>query len=90
MNLESIQFLTLAAGVIALTAFLMVPAATMAMSKVPAGTATKSTNSSEGAACDLPPYVEIDESKTNSPMRGTPPLDRQVTENYSTATFAMG
>ena len=90
MNLESVHFLTLATAVMALTAFILVPAAAMAMSKVPAGTATKITDSPDGAACDLPPYVEIDESKNSSSVVGTPPIDRQVAEKYSTATFAMG
>jgi hypothetical protein len=90
MNLETIQIPAFVAVIFAVTTFLLVPTAAMAMSKLPVGASEKKADSTDGAACELPPFVDIEGHEGEAAQRGLPPLDKEVTEKYKTATFAMG
>ena len=90
MDLESIQIPVLTAAIIALATLVLLPTAALAMSRLPTQASAKSSDASDGAACDLPPYVEIEEREDKTFSDGLPPLDKEVAGEYKTATFAMG
>ena len=90
MNLESIQILFFTTVIFALATLILLPTAALALSRLPTEASAKSSDAGDGAACDLPPYVEIEEREDKTYSDGLPPLDRENTRDYKTATFAMG
>jgi len=90
MNVETFHIAMFAAIMLALTSLIVLPAASVAMSRLPAGPSVESPGSSGGASCDLPPDIEIEGREGESSVGGLPPMDKNVTQNYKTATFAMG
>lgn len=87
MNSGSVELSIFVTLFLAAAAFVLIPAASTAMSKVPGYAKVDSSSSPEGTACELPPTVEIGK---NSPAADYPLLDKQKTEHTKTATFAMG
>jgi hypothetical protein len=62
----------------------------MALSKNLGTEVVNVSDSSEGAACDLPPTLEIDGTSDSSQHSGLPLMDQRAVEKFKTATFAMG
>jgi hypothetical protein len=61
-----------------------------AMSRAPSKTPAETENLPGGAACELPPDIEISGAASGGLNAGLLPLDRQTSENQETATFALG
>ena len=90
MNLETLQIPAFVTIILALSSLIVIPVTAMAMSKLPVTVSAKSSDSPDGAACDLPSAVEL-KGKTSELSDGqVPPMDKRATGNIKTATFAMG
>ena len=90
MNLEILQIPAFVTVFLALISLVLIPASTMAMSRLPADASQRNGDTVDGAACDLPPLVEVEGDGNSSTADGAPPLDREAAKDYLTATFAMG
>jgi len=90
MNFETLQIPAFVTIILALSSLIVIPVTAMAMSKLPVTVSAKSSDAPDGAACDLPPTVEL-KGKTAELTDGQlPPMDKRATGNIKTATFAMG
>ena len=90
MNLETLQIPALVATVLALISLIAIPAAAMALSKIPDTDAAKNSDPSVGAACDLPPTLEIEGTADSTDLSALPLMDKRTVDKFKTATFAMG
>jgi hypothetical protein len=90
MNLETFHIPVFITIIFAMTTFLVVPVAALAGSKIREASSAIRSESPDGAACSLPPTVEL-EGKAAEPGNGQlPPMDKKETGNIKTASFAMG
>ena len=89
MNIGTIQTPAFIA-VLLLVSTVAITVTAMAMSKLPLGVSDKDGDTLEGPACDLPPAIEIEGRENKAVPAKAPSLDKKVTKNYKTATFAMG
>lgn len=90
MNIETFHIPAFITIIFAMTTFWVIPVAAMAGSKTPEASSAIRSESPDGAACALPPTVEL-EGNTAEPSNGQlPPMDKKETGNIRTATFAMG
>jgi len=90
MFVETIQISGFTALVVSFAILILVPATLMAMSRLPMEALASSTDTPDGASCDLPPLLEIDGRTGEALVKDVPPLDMRTTKNQKTATFAMG
>ena len=90
MNLETFHIPAFVSIIFALTAFLIIPAAAMAGSKIPEALSAIRSDSPDGAACALPPTVELEGNTAELTNGQLPPMDKKAAGNIKTATFAMG
>ncbi len=90
MTLETLQIPALVATVLALISLIAIPAAAMALSKIPDTDAEGSSGPSGGAACDLPPTLEIERTADSTGLSAPPLMDKRTVDKFKTATFAMG
>jgi hypothetical protein len=90
MNLESFPMAVFVTALVFTTIFISLPLVATAMSRISLETPVKSSDTSGGAACDLPPSVEL-EGKEKRPTAGElPAMDKKRAKEFKTATFAMG
>lgn len=90
MTLETLQIPALVATVLALISLIAIPAAAMALSKITDTDAAKNSDSPLGAACDLPPTLEIEGTADSTDLSALPLMDKRTVDKFKTATFAMG
>ena len=90
MNVETFHIAALAVVVLGLASLIVTPSACLAMSRLPVGSSVEGPGASGSAACDLPPDIAIEGRQGEAIADGLPPLDKNVTQDYKTATFAMG
>ena len=90
MNLETIQIPAFITMLFTIAALFVVPLKALALSRIAAPVLAKSSESKDGAACDLPPTVQVDSTVDSRRNDGAPPMDQRAVEKYKTATFAMG
>ena len=90
MNVDALQIPSCITIIVALISLLVLPATSLAMSKTPAKAGVKGSDSSDGAACDLPPTLEPGTAADRAQGEGPPLLDTRAAEKLKTATFAMG
>jgi hypothetical protein len=90
MNLEMLQIPVFAAVLFALASLIVMPVTSMALSGSLEADIVKTSDSSEGTACDLPPTLEISSTADSRQDSGLPLLDQRAVEKFRTATFAMG
>ena len=90
MNMEAVSFLVLMTMVLTLISLSLIPVTAMAMSRTPQDAVSNEADSAGGAACSLPPDVEVSGDGDANTAYGPPPLDKEVSDVIKTATFAMG
>jgi hypothetical protein len=90
MNIESFNIPAFITIILALSSLIVIPQAAMAGSKNSVAIPAKSSDSPEGAACDLPPIQELEGKGAELSDSGLSLLDKRVPEKFKTATFAMG
>ena len=90
MNIGTIQIPAFLTALLAAAVLVIVPMTAMAMSRLPNGISAGKADPGDGAACDLPPTVQLEGRSDKDPAFKEPSLDSKVTENTQTATFAMG
>jgi len=90
MNLEALQIPAFITIILTLTSLIVMPIVVMAESKDPLPVSDKSSDVPEGSACDLPPTVDIEGKNAVPPGSELPSIDNRATDNFRTATFAMG
>jgi hypothetical protein len=91
MNLETFHIPAFITITFALTAFMIIPVvAAMAGSKIPEALSATRSDSPDGAACALPPTVELEGNTAELTNGQLPPMDKKAAGNTKTATFAMG
>ena len=90
MNLEMFQIPAFVAIIVALGSMLVFPVTAMALSKIPVEVSAKSSDAPDGAACELPPMVELKGETAELTDGQLPPIDKRTTGDIKTATFAMG
>ena len=90
MNIETFQLPAFVTIILALSSMIVIPLTAMALSKIPVPVSAKTSDAPDGAACALPPTVELEEKTAELTDGQLPPLDKRTTGNIKTATFAMG
>jgi hypothetical protein len=90
MNLEMLQIPAFVTIILALSSLIVIPATAMALSKIPVEVSAKSSDALDGAACGLPPVVELEGKAAQLTDGQLPPIDKRTTGDIKTATFAMG
>ena len=90
MNLETFQIPAFITVILALSSLIVIPVAAVALSKLPVMAFAKDSGSPEGAACNLPPTVELPGKTSGVKDDGLPTIDKRKTGDIRTATFAMG
>ena len=90
MNLETFQ-LPVIAGLLFVIGFLIVlPLLVMSGDREFVLESTRDQDPFGGSTCDLPPSLETRVNEAHDPDVGPPPIDKSVSVNSKTATFAMG
>ena len=90
MSIDAFQLPAFVTIILALSSMVVIPVTAMALSKTPVAVSEKISDAPDGAACSLPPTVEL-EGKNAEPSNGQlPPMDIRAAGNIKTATFAMG
>ena len=90
MNVETLHIPAFVTIIFALTSFLVIPAAAMSGSKIPETLSSIRSDSPDGAACALPPTVELEGKTEELTENRLPLMGERAAGNIKTATFAMG
>ena len=90
MNLETFQ-LPVIAGLLFVIGFLIVlPLLMLSGNREFVLESIRNPDPSGGTTCDLPPSLKTKVDEARDPVIGPPPIDKSVSVNSKTATFAMG
>ncbi|MCJ7500485.1 hypothetical protein MUP29_09530 [bacterium] len=90
MNIETFQIPTFVTIILALSSMVVIPVTAMALSKIPVGISGKTPDAPDGAACALPPTLELEGNTAELTNGRLPAMDKKAAGNIKTATFAMG
>jgi hypothetical protein len=90
MNLDTLLIQAFLTIILALTSLIVLPVTALMALENPVAALAKDSDGPEGAACDLPPTVEIVGKDAVLPGSEMPSIDKRAVEKFKTATFAMG
>ena len=90
MNIETFQLPAFVTIILALSSMVVIPVTAMALSKIPVAVSAKISDAPDGAACALPPTVELEGKSAELTNGQLPFMDKKAAGNIKTATFAMG